>query len=66
MTNILILCECDSWDCAKSVHLPLNMAFALQKLGYVVIANGCPQGPKQTDTLLEECGGYKVYRPQAG
>ena len=55
------ICECDSFDCALSVELPLNEAQKLQEGNLIFMVKDCRVGPNPTDTLVEEHATYSLY-----
>lgn len=61
---MIIFCECNSFDCDKTIDIPLNELDAIRDkdLRSIIIVNGCPRGAEPTDVLISHKEGYSVYR----
>lgn len=65
-TRFHLVCECDGFECNKTIELPLDRAEEIQRMrNLFVIAKGCPTGPKATDKLVEKCDGYSLYADES-
>jgi len=64
MNTTPVLCTCDSWHCDKSIQIPIDIALEIRQKGYVVIVDGCRNGPSSTDALVEKRDGYALYKEQ--
>lgn len=64
MNTTPVLCQCDSSHCDKRIQLTIDVALEILQNGYVVIVDGCPNGPSSTDTLVEKRDGYALYKGQ--
>lgn len=56
-----MLCECNSFDCRKTIDLSTEEAQRAEGLHRVLIVDGCPTGPEPTDTLVSKESGYTIY-----
>ena len=63
MEKTIVFCECNSFECTKTIELPAEEAQAILLLGDVfVIVDDCEIGPSPTDILHEAREGYTLYR----
>jgi len=60
-TTAPFFCECKSW-CNKSVQLPPDVALEIIQKGYIVIVEGCENGPSSGYRLVEQRDDYAVYQ----
>jgi len=60
---MILMCECDSFRCPKTIDVPLDEA-KKAKMGdtRIIIVDGCPVGPESTDVLVSKETGYTIYK----
>ena len=56
-----VLCECSSPACGKVVEIPPETVEKIKNAGRLIIATNCHHGSDETDELVSEGGGYKIY-----
>ena len=61
---MIILCECENFDCKKNVDMIVNEYKELmaEHSDVFVIVDGCEIGPKEFDIFLGKKSGYSLYR----
>jgi len=60
--NILMLCECNSYYCGKTVNVSIGTAQRIKSNDHIIIVEGCETGPEKTDIFVSKEDGYSVYR----
>lgn len=60
--DISVLCECESFNCSKSIKISYEKSMEIRKNpNAIIIIDGCIRGPNKTDTLISEEQGYSIY-----
>jgi len=64
-----ILCECNSFNCKKTIDVPFKEALEIRRMSLsfqhrIIIVEGCPHGAELTDTLISKKCGYSIYQEQ--
>lgn len=58
----ILYCECEDDKCKLSVSLSDQEELKITQMEYVVIVNGCQNGPHKDYKFVEKRKGYSIYR----